>query len=256
MHNEHVPSGRRAALVALVLSLVAALAPAAARANVIELGQLSNDNTVTPSCPSDPCRAVTRTTAYQRKIEGEADVFTVTKEARIVAWSIALGTPNKKQEAFFNDQFGGAPEAGISILSQSTKKPTKGQSTLISSSGTVDLSEYYGQTVQIPLFKTLRVHKGERVALTVPTWAPALAVNQPTSTVWRASRLADACTDFSAQTALTKAGATTDWDCTYRTERLTYGVTMVTVPVASDGTSKGTGKNKTNTTDTTAPSGR
>ncbi len=38
------------------------------------------------------------------------------------------------------------------------------------------LTPYFGQTVQFPLTTSLEVKKGDIVALTVPTWAPALAL--------------------------------------------------------------------------------
>ena len=43
------------------------------------------------------------------------------------------------------------------------------------------------------------------IALTVPTWAPVLAVNLPQENGWRASR-ADNCSDLLTQTAQTTVG--------------------------------------------------
>jgi hypothetical protein len=47
--------------------------------------------------------------------------------------------------------------------------------------------------VQFPLDRTLTVRKGYLVALTVPSWAPALALGQDSGTLWRASRATNAC---------------------------------------------------------------
>ena len=54
------------------------------------------------------------------------------------------------------------------------------------------LEKYFGKTAQFPLATTIPVKKGDIVALTVPTWAPALALGFGNNTSWRASRAEDA----------------------------------------------------------------
>ena len=49
--------------------------------------------------------------------------------------------------------------------------------------------------MQFPLAKSIPVKKGWVVALTVPTWAPALAVGLGADTSWRASRGKGTCED-------------------------------------------------------------
>jgi hypothetical protein len=92
------------------------------------------------------------------------------------------------------------------------------------------LTDYLGERVQFPLATTIPVKKDQRVALTVPTWAPALAIGLPGSTSWRASRDKEDCDDTSTQTAQTTIGAETTFGCRYKTARLTYNVTIVTEP--------------------------
>ena len=76
------------------------------------------------------------------------------------------------QIAFFDKNEGGPSEAGIAILKQ-----TKGLGyQLVAQSPLVQLQPYFGETAQFALATTIPVQKGERVALTVPTWAPALAI--------------------------------------------------------------------------------
>ena len=62
------------------------------------------------------------------------------------------------------------------------------------------LEPYFGKTAQFPLETTITVKKGDIVALTVPTWAPALALGFGNDTSWRASRQKSQCTSTSSQT--------------------------------------------------------
>jgi hypothetical protein len=219
---------RRALLVAL---LAAVAAPAAAPARIIELGV--TETAPKPSCPADPCLAVSRTTGYQGKIEGEDNIFSVPRDGRIVAWTVVLGDPNAKQLKFFNTTLGGEPSAGITVFQPGKRYGA----TIVAESAIMNLTDYLGQRVQFPLANTIKVERKQRVALTVPTWAPALAVGLPGSTSWRASRAKGECDDTSTQTAQTEIGATTTFGCRYKTARLTYKITMITKP-------KPRGKNK------------
>ena len=92
------------------------------------------------------------------------------------------------------------------------------------------LTPYFGTTVQFPLDKTIPVKKGWLVALTVPTWAPALAVGLGADTSWRASRGKGTCPDTQTQTAQTQPNQLAQYYCLYRTARLTYSATLITNP--------------------------
>jgi hypothetical protein len=211
-------------LVGAVLAV--ALVPAAASAKIIELGQ--TDQQPTPTCPgpSPKCLAVSRTTGYQVKDGKTKDMFVVPRHGRIVAWTIILGAPTKKQVKFFDTTLGGNASAGITVF-----KPAKHlYGTILARSPIEDLSDFLGQTVQFPLERTIEVKKGDRVALTVPTWAPALAVGFGADTSWRASRPKDKCNDTSTQTAQQTVGRQTRFLCLYKTARLTYTVTMISEP--------------------------
>src|SRR4051794_18900749 len=96
-----------------------ALAPAA-QAEIKEVGPTGDQATGTPSCPTN-CIAVTRTTGYQQSVGGTNRVFRVPADGRIVAWSITLGSPGKKQVKFFNDNYGGEAQAGLAVLTTGTK---------------------------------------------------------------------------------------------------------------------------------------
>ena len=92
------------------------------------------------------------------------------------------------------------------------------------------LEPYFGKTAQFPLATTIPVKKGDIVALTVPSWAPALALNFPNTTSWRASRPKSQCTSTSAQTTQTSSARTVQYYCLYRTARLTYSATLISTP--------------------------
>jgi len=220
--------GRRAAVrvgrVLVAAAVAATILPAVASAEIIELGQTTTQ--AVPSCPAKPCLAVSRTTGYQAKIGPTRGIFTATKGGRIVAWSVTLGAPTDKQIKFFNTTLGGAPSAGITVF-----KPAEHLfGTITAQSPVVDLTPYLGETVQFPLERSVPIKKNQTVALTVPTWAPALAIGFGTDTSWRASRARDQCDDTASQTAIDTLGTVTRFMCLYKTARLTYSVTIVTNP--------------------------
>jgi hypothetical protein len=225
-----MPSSLRALVCAL---MVLTALPAVADAKIIELGQTSTQPV--PSCPAKPCLAVSRTTGYQAKVGTQRGVFVAPQRGRIVAWTIALGDPTAKQVKFFNTTLGGPPSAGITVF-----RPAEHlYGTITGQSPVETLTPYLGETVQFPLEKTLTVKKGYTVALTVPTWAPALAIGFGSDTSWRASRTKKQCDDTSTQTAITTLGTVTRFLCLYKTARLTYTVTMITDPVPPKKAAKG-----------------
>jgi len=213
-----LPLGAIAACAALAL-------PATASADLIEIGKI--DPPATPSCPAKPCLAVSRTTGYQAKVGTTRGLMTVPKDGFIVAWTISLGKPGTKQTTFFNDKLGGESQAQITILNPRRKL----RSRAVAQGEPQKLTPYFGTTVQFPLMKAIAVKKGYVVALTVPTWAPALAVGLGADTSWRASRGKGTCEDTSTQTTQTQPNQLAQYYCLYRTARLAYSATLVTTPV-------------------------
>ena len=218
-----MPVIRRRPLIALLATAAgAALAlPAAASAEIIEVG--ATPALTPPSCPTAPCLAVSRTTGYQAKIGAARGVMTIPKNGRIVAWSIALGNPGAQQTSFFNQRLGGQSEAQITIIDPHAKL----RSRVVAQGQPKKLQPYFGSQPQFALTRSIRVHKGEVLALTVPTWAPALSVGLGPDTSWRASRGKGNCEDTSAQTAQLRDNQLAQYFCLYRTARLTYTATLV-----------------------------
>jgi hypothetical protein len=209
--------------------LLALALPAVAPATLAEVGVIppTTSPETAPSCPASPCLAVSRTTGFQLKVAKNTTLMTVPRSGSIVAWTIMLGKPNATQIKFFNANEGGAAEAGIAILRAQKPKLTW---KLIASSPTVKLQPYFGKTAQFPLERTIAVKKGDVVAMTVPTWAPALALGFGKDTSWRASRAKRQCASTSAQSTHTSIGSSVQYFCLYQTARLTYSATLVSTP--------------------------
>ncbi|PTL56350.1 hypothetical protein [Paraconexibacter algicola] len=217
---------KRSTKVTVAAVALALAVPAAALGTLDEVGVLQGTPAPAPSCPDRPCQAIPKTTGYQAKVDTNRSVHVIPKDGRIVAWTITLGKPGKEQTKFFNEGLGGEPQAQITILRPGNKLYYRA----VAQGEPQKLSKYFGQTVQFPLERSIPVKKGWVVGLTVPTWAPALAVNQPGTTSWRASRGKGKCNDFDRQTAQTKEMGISQFYCLYRTARLTYSATLVSTP--------------------------
>lgn len=216
-----------AILAALLLAVLAV--PAGSLATLAEVGVIPETTpSSTPSCPGTPCLAVSRTTGFQVKVGETHNLVIAPREGRVVAWTISLGKPNATQIKFFNANEGGEASAGIAIL-RAERKPNLSYR-LIAQSPIVKLEKYFGKTAQFPLTSTIPVRKGDIVALTVPSWAPALALGFPNTTSWRASRPKTQCASTSAQTTQTSIGSVVQYACLYRTARLTYSATLISTP--------------------------
>ncbi len=234
------------AVFAVVLAAALATGRADAAARVIVLGAAAP---ASPSCPTN-CQAVGKTTGFQTSITGSKSPFTVNVRGQVVAWSIKLGAPGTKPNPnnnnqsdldFFNKTFGGSPKAKIAVLKpiMSSIRAGKPIYKLKSQSPVEDLSDFLGQTTTFTLDAPLRVKPNNVVALSVPTWAPAFAINQSADTKWQASRKKGKCNntaDILAGTAQEEIGSQRSYGCTYTTARLLYSATVVADP--NQGTTK------------------
>jgi hypothetical protein len=220
---------KRAVPILLASLALVLLLPAVAPATLAELGVIPATTPPTvPSCPGSPCLAVSRTTGFQLKVGKQTKLSLAPRSGSIVAWTITLAKPNASQIKFFNANEGGASEAAIAILRAQPKPNLTFK--LVAQGPTVKLQPYFGKTVQFPLERTIAVRKGDIIALTVPTWAPALALGFGKDTSWRASRERKQCASTSAQSTHTQIGASIQYYCLYQTARLTYGATLISTP--------------------------
>lgn len=223
---------RRHSPVLFAAAALALAAPSAASARVVELGAGSNGgDKATPSCPGNPCLAVTRTTGFQVSAGSARGMYTAPATGRVVAVTLKLGKPSASQIDFFNRQAGGTARVRVAVLRPGGTVAGTPQYVLNAQSDDFDVAAYFGQSVQIPLYTSLLVRKGYVVALTVPTWAPVLAVsNLSNSFSWRSSRVAPCSTNPERQPAHTRAGTKRPYFCLYRPAQLTYTATIVTSP--------------------------
>ncbi len=223
---------KRLLLMLALLSAVALAAPGLASAKLIDLGAL--DPVLKPGCPGTPCYAISRTTGYQTRSGSKKSPMVVSRNGRIVAWTISLGKPTTKQVAFFDSKLGGEATAQLTVLSvtkKSKKTPKAKDGAVVSREGElVKLKPYFGRTVQIALQRSIWVKKGQIIALTVPTWAPALATGLDSTTVWNASRGKGQCEDTQGQTSQLAVKQFSDYYCKYTTARITYSAQIIPDP--------------------------
>jgi hypothetical protein len=217
---------------ACVLASLTALAVGTSAAKVpstqVVLGQTST--VPDPSCPGLPCQAVGSVTGFQVSNGQTRSPFIVPHDGTIKAWTLTLAQPTNKQRSFFNGFFGTPPEARLAILRRvpGTNPPRynlRGQGSI------KVLTPYFGQTVKFG--SSLKVEKGDIVAITVPTWAPAFAQELDSKEVWRASRAPGTCTnstDIRQGEPQDKVGTRATYGCRYSTARLLYTATLVEGP--------------------------
>ncbi len=168
--------------LAAIAAAVTALPPGGAGAAV-----LGTTGEAEPSCPEN-CLVEARVTAFQTSIGNRRKLFRSPAQGRIVSWSIDLGMPDLAERKGFNRRFGES-QARLSIL----KKVRRGRSRrpayiLLRESKVQRLRPHFGQTATFSLERPLKLGPGQMVALTIPTWAPAFAVDGSQSSRWLASR--------------------------------------------------------------------
>ena len=236
-------------LAACVLAgLVAVAAPGSADSaplRVVVLGQ--TPETPAPSCPGKmvnnavvaECRVEGHITGFQSIADGVPRPFEAPFEGKIVAWSITLSKPSAAETktttnelGFFNEFFGSPSQARIGILRPvEGSKPPKYK--LVRQSPVEVLNPYFGSTPVFALDHPLTVLKGQVVALTILTWAPAFALNLSPENTWRGSRLPDHCIsreDIQGGHPQQGVGKTKTYGCYYSNARLLYTATLVKKP--------------------------
>jgi len=238
-------SGHRVA--ALTVATVAVLSLCTVVARPAEAGRaavLGAGKPVAASCPEN-CLVEARVTGFQMQIGQQKKPFTVRSHGRIVAWSIKLGTPEKTDLRYFNDRFGPS-RARISILKPVRVRRKGGRPKvryrLLRQGPLQDLQPFFGETTSFGLADPLTVRKGNIVALTIPTWAPAFATVEEAR--WRASRtpsqkrgecaLDRGQANLEAGSAHDDPGTRRRYDCAYRGARLLYSARLITDPTGRD----------------------
>lgn len=275
--SSHNFPATRIALVALLVAFAAFVAmlgsaPAAdAATKRIELGQATSK--LEPNCGTNfsrDCIVEGKVTGYQVFREGSPRKrgYVVPWTGKIVSWSISLSRPTTRdivrggdtfaaQLPFFDELFGSPASARIAVLRPLKSKRNGPPSwKMVRQSPVQILNPYFGRTVRFSLTRPLNVVRNQMVALTIPTWAPAIwkprscsfnefsGVNNPAACAraerqytWRGSRNKAQCVlgapDGEPNEAVRKSkpqqriGSNRGYGCYYGSNVLLYTATVV-----------------------------
>ena len=228
---------KRSFLALPAVALAAAALPGAASAQVIEVGQTSTP-LVAPTCPATgSCKIVlTRVTALQTLSDGVANPTAIHHAGELVGMTVGLSriSSNAKTRRadikFLNTTYGGTPRGWLTVLRPYGPRAKSGWQ-VAASSNVIYFQHYLGQVAQFALSKPVPVVPGEKVALTVPTWAPVLAINlNPKKFAYRQSRSSNCGAPPSTQQAQRKIGQIAHYKCNYAGTRAEYSATEITTP--------------------------
>ena len=222
----------RKSLLVLIGTIIAACALASlAYGRVAELGTTLDDHTA--ACP-DNCQAIGQVSGFQIQQATRKNPYRLRSYGKVVAFSVKLGKPNQSQIEFFNKLFGGPPQIMLTVLKPyEEKKGEKSQPNkyvLAGASPLYQLQNFFGSTPTFALPRPLTIKPGYVVGITVPTWAPAFAVNLGDDMQWRSSRDPANCDDVRQDAAQDIRGSARTYGCVYKTARLLYSVTYIPDP--------------------------
>ncbi len=242
---------RLALLLACSGLLLGANAAFADSTRVRELGEYSDSPMPKASCPApantpanspNQCYVMARVTGVTMEINNHRSPFRVKKPGNIVAITLQLSKPSPTEIDYFKTTFGApktpknpdqtpygdAPQVQVAIIKS---LHTKQRFMLMRHSDTYDVEDYLGSTYTFALKAPLRIHKDEMVALTVPTWLPALGHPLDSKNAWRSSYRDTECNPPAGKTRPsrphTKDGTYKQYGCFFRFERPLYTATYV-----------------------------
>lgn len=224
--SNRAPRQTRAVAAIALASLLAALwamlglgTQDASGVAATELGKTAG--TPKPLCPKE-CQAVGTVTGFQVSAGGEKGPFKVPADGHLVAWALDLADLEPSQIESFNsnERFRGESEARLAVLKSKRRSRYK----LTKQSPSVDLVESFGSRPIFTLKKPLKVKAGQRVAITLPTWAPLYVNGLESENQWIASRGPDECDDTEILDARPqdKKGSIRSYGCRFPGERLLY----------------------------------
>jgi hypothetical protein len=232
----------RAAAISSILVAAAAvvLGPlgGSAAAAELELGQTTTPLTA-PTCPAKgACNIVlTEMTVFETLRDGLAYPTQVHHAGEIVAFSLGVSPISTNAKTFQADlaylesRYGGTPQAALTVLRPAGPHASF-RWAVAAESQPVQLLPYLGEVTQFPLLQPMPVVPGEILGITVPTWAPILAINlEPTDFAYRQSR-SQSCSKLSnVVLAQLSIGDSAGYGCTYPGTSAEYSATEITSPV-------------------------
>jgi hypothetical protein len=231
---------KRSLLIAL--SLLAVVVPIAT-ARVVSLGESTKGFLPASPCPGKnmegtdediPCVSPYQVTGYQDTAEStKEDPYLIRRSGKITAFTVKLGKVTSgeptAQKEFFDGRFDAPAAVQISIVRPGKKRSRRNDHRVVAQSGIFPVDDYFGSSPTFVLDKPLNVKRGTIVALTIPTWAPVLATQQPRSEFWRSSRPKGKCgtSEKNAPNSVKERKDLSTWGCSYRGERLLYTASYV-----------------------------
>ena len=232
----------RAAIAAVILAGAFA---AAAAAQIISLGNQTATHLVAPVCPAGvkpaQCTIIlTRVTALSTIRDGVSYPTRVRQGGRIVSFSVGLSSlssntsTRKKDINFLNSTYGGDAQVQITILKRIGHKGQRWQ--VVTQGPVFHVVQFLGSVVQLPLPKSIQVTPREAVALTTPTWAPVLSIDQTKSKfAYRQARgTHPVCGNPPTSEQAQRVGETSQYTCKYPGTRIEYAATEITYPKATN----------------------
>ncbi len=229
---------RSSLLSTATVVLTMALIPGASAAAVVELGATHTAVTA-PLCPANlppaQCTIIlTRATAMETIRDGIVYPTTVTRPGRIVAFTVGLSelsSSRSKRKTFIHSldlRYAGTTQIALTVLRASGPK-RKRIWKVVATSPLFHVEPYLGFVVQIPLETTLPVARGDVIALSTPTWAPVLSIQQSTKKfAYRQSRAANCANPPATPQAQLTINQTAKYGCNYPGTRPEYSATEVT----------------------------
>jgi hypothetical protein len=217
---------KRVLLLVPVLLAAALWSAPGASARIVELGATAAPTS--PTCKPQ-CYAVVRVTGYQgRAADGPKNPYYIRRDGYIVAFTVTLGTPTAQEITSFSDAYGTPPQVQLSVLRKGTTRKTRLEHRLVQRTDRFRVDSYFGSSPTFALNPPLRVKEGNWIALTVPTWAPNLAINLTGRDWWRSSRAKGSCDarvfrpfEMEVMHGISVFG------CTYSGARLMYTATYI-----------------------------
>ena len=234
---------KRAASLAAVL-LASLLAPVAASAADVPIGVTASP-LVSPTCPANAqgaaCKIVlTQVTAYETLRDGIANPDAVKQSGVISSFTLGLASTTLITPAVLanlDKAYGGPPEVQLTVL-RPTGTPADPSFRVAAESPVYMLSPELGTVAEFPLLAPLPVVRGEMVAVTVPTWAPVLSFELPTTQFAYAQSRSQVITGGTSSCDTTGGvnlaqivvGGLSAYGCSYPGTRIEYSALEITTP--------------------------
>lgn len=199
---------------------------------------------VAPTCPADAqgshCTIVlARTTAVETIRDGKQNPTIVRHAGVIASFSVGVSQINsdpatqKQYVTSLDNAFGGDPSVQLTVL-RTVGRMNSQRRQVVAQSPVISLAQYLGQVVEFPLTQPIPVVRGEIIALTVPTWAPVLSIELPTSKfAYRQARRNNCTQAATVDFSQGKIGDFATYGCSYIGTRVEYTANEITSPTPS-----------------------